>query len=102
MSDSQVILEVKALREWAFKMARFIDNNTPLTMVVSPELKQLLKMSKYAHPELQSMLIDLNSYHPKYLCEAKSEAPKELKFREDIPDWELHGEKLMNELYELK
>ena len=45
-------------------MARYMANHTDLVMKVSPDLKKLLKLSKYDHPELQAMLIDLNCYKP--------------------------------------
>ena len=47
-----VMLEVKALREGAWKMACYTANHTDLVMKVSLDLKKLLKLSKYAHPEL--------------------------------------------------
>ena len=46
------MLEVKALREGAWKMARYTANHTDLVMKISLDLKKLLKLSKYAHPEL--------------------------------------------------
>ena len=96
------MLEVKALREGAWKMARYTANHTELTMKVSPDLKKLLKLSKYAHPELQAMLIDLNYYKPQYICSKTTVVPASLAFQEDIPDWEGYGSKLMEELYELE
>ena len=51
-SDSKVVLELKALREGAYKLSRFTAYASKLTMSVSKELKALLKLSKYAHPEL--------------------------------------------------
>ena len=50
-------------------------------MVVSPELRSLLKVASKAHPELQAMLIDLLMYKPKWEVSAgtgTSKAPTQL------------------------
>ena len=51
-SDSRVLLELKALREGAFKLAEFTAFAKHLTMRVSKELRALLKVAHKAHPEL--------------------------------------------------
>ena len=51
-SDSRVLLELKALREGAFKLAEFTAFASHLTMRVSKELHALLKVAHKAHPEL--------------------------------------------------
>ena len=58
------MLEVKALREGSWKMARYMANHMDLVMRVSPDMKKFLKLSKNAHPELQAMLMYLNCYKP--------------------------------------
>ena len=50
--DSRVLLELKALREGAFKLAEFRAFAKHLTMWVSKELRALLKVAHKAHPEL--------------------------------------------------
>ena len=51
-SDSRVLLEMKALREGAFKLAEFTAFAKHLTMRVSKELRSLLKVAHRAHPDL--------------------------------------------------
>ena len=51
-SDSCVLLELKVLREGAFKLAEFTAFAKHLTMRVSKELRALLKVAHKAHPEL--------------------------------------------------
>ena len=51
-SESRVLLELKALREGAFKLAEFTAFAKHLTMRVSKELRVLLKVAHKAHPEL--------------------------------------------------
>ena len=50
--DSRVLLELKVLREGAFKLAKFTAFAKHLTMRVSKELRVLLKVAHKAHPEL--------------------------------------------------
>ena len=57
--ESCVLLELKALREGAWKMGKFMAFSKQLTMQVTPELWALLKVAPKAHPELQVMLIDI-------------------------------------------
>ena len=61
-SDSRVLLELKALREGAYKLSEFTAFAKHLTMRVSKELCALLKVVHKAHPELQALLIDLMQY----------------------------------------
>ena len=49
-----------------------------LTMMVSPELRALLKISHRAHPELQALLIDLLQYRPTFVVGGERRTPKEL------------------------
>ena len=60
-SDSRIFLELKALREGAYKLSEFTAFAKHLTMRVSKELHVLLKVAHKAHPELQVLLIDLIS-----------------------------------------
>ena len=50
--DSRVILELKALREGAWKLSKFTAFAPKLVVKVSRELRALLKVSNRAHPEL--------------------------------------------------
>ena len=52
--ESRVALELKALREGAWKLSEFTAFSPRLTMRVSLELKALLKVASKAHPELQA------------------------------------------------
>ena len=60
--DSCILLELKALQEGAFKLAKFIAFAKHLTIRVSKELRVLLKVAHKVHPELQALLIDLMQY----------------------------------------
>ena len=51
-SDSRVLLELKALQEGAFKLAKFTAFAKHLPMRVSKELRALLRVAQKAHPEL--------------------------------------------------
>ena len=51
-SDSRVLLELKALREGAFKLTELTAFAKHLTMRVSKELRTLLKVVHKAHLEL--------------------------------------------------
>ena len=52
LEESRLLLELKALREGAWKLGEFTAYAARLTMRVSPELKALLKIAPKAHPEL--------------------------------------------------
>ncbi len=78
LSESKVVLELKALREGAWKLGEFTSYATNLTMRISPHLKALVKVAHKAHPTLHAMLIDLMTYKPKFLAHDKSDAPTEL------------------------
>ena len=60
--DSRVLLELKVLREGAYKLSEFTAFTKHLTMQVSKELRTLLKVAHKAHPELRALLIDLMQY----------------------------------------
>ena len=57
--DSRVLLELKALREGAWKLAEFTTYHKNLTFVVSKDLRALLKIAHRSHPTLHAYLIDL-------------------------------------------
>ena len=86
LHESRVMLELKALREGSWKLSEFTAFHSKLSMVVSPELRALLKISNKAHPQLQAMLIDLLLYKPKWLVASPSVAPAKLQFHEEIRD----------------
>ena len=50
--ESRVLLELKAIREGAWKLSEFTAFSQRLVFRISPELKALLKISNRAHPEL--------------------------------------------------
>jgi hypothetical protein len=75
LEESRIILELKALREGAWKLSEFTSFARKLTMKISPELKALLKIANKARPTLQAMLIDLMAYKPTFLVQEKPEAP---------------------------
>ena len=77
-NDSRVLLELRALREGAHKLVEFTAFARHLTMLVSPELRALLKLSTRAHPELQALLIDLLHYRPTFLVHPTRKAPESL------------------------
>lgn len=76
--ESRVLLELKALREGAWKLSEFTAYASRLVMRVSPALKALLGVANKAHPELQAMLIDLMQYKPKFVVGEDRVAPAEL------------------------
>ena len=78
--ESRVLLELKALREGAWKMGEFMAFSQKLIMQVTPELRALLKVAPKAHPELQAMLIDVQQYKPTWAVGGASAAPEELDF----------------------
>ena len=57
--ESRVILELKALREGAWKLAEYTVYHKNLVFVVSKDLRALLKIAHKAHPEIHAYLIDL-------------------------------------------
>ena len=84
--DSRVILELKALREGAWKLSKFTAFAPKLVVKVSRELRALLKVSNRAHPELQALLIDFLQYRPKLLVSDTTEAPPELGMSDPARD----------------
>ena len=60
--DSRILLELKVLREGAYKLSEFTAFAKHLTMQISKELRALLKVAHKVHPELQALLIDLMQY----------------------------------------
>ena len=87
--ESRVLLELKALREGAWKMGEFMAFSQKLTMQVTPELQALLKVAPKAHPELQAMLIDIQQYKPTWAVGGASTTPEELDFpSSNIREWE--------------
>ena len=78
--ESRILLELKALREGAWNMGKFVVFSQQLTMQVTPELWALLKVTLKAHPELQAMLIDVQQYKPTWAIGGTSAVPKELDF----------------------
>jgi len=50
--ESQVLLELRALREGCWKLAEYTTFASRLTMLVSRELKALLKVVPKAHAEV--------------------------------------------------
>ena len=62
----------------AHKLVKFTTFTRHLTILVSPELHALLKISTHAHPELQALLIDLLHYHPTFLVHPTRKAPESL------------------------
>ena len=50
--ESHILLELKALREGAWKMGEFMVFSQQLTVQVTPELRALLKVAPKAHPKL--------------------------------------------------
>ena len=57
--ESGVMLELKAMREGAWKLQAYTAFHRNLTFVVSPDLRALLKVAHKAHPTLHAYLIDL-------------------------------------------
>ena len=57
--ESRVILELKALREGAWKLAEYTTYHKNLVFVVSKDLRALLKIAHKAHQEIHAYLIDL-------------------------------------------
>ena len=84
------MLELKALREGAWKLREFTAYSKRLTMKISPHLKALLKVANKAHPATHAMLIDLMTYKPKFIVGEKPVAPPEFgmenEAREDPVD----------------
>ena len=65
--ESHILLELKALREGAWKMGEFMAFSQQLVMQVMLELHALLKVTLKVHPELQAMLIDVQQYKPTWV-----------------------------------
>ena len=87
--ESCVLLELKALREGAWKMGEFTAFSQKLTMQVTPELRALLKVAPKAHPELQAMLIDVQQYKTTWAVGGASTTPEELDFpSSNAREWE--------------
>jgi len=83
-TESRVLLELKALREGAWKLSEFTAFAPNLVMKVSRDLRALLKIANKANPELQAMLIDLLQYRPKLLVSEDRAAPLELGMEEPL------------------
>ena len=78
------MLELKALREGAWKLQEYTAFHDKLTFVVSPDLRALLKIAHRTHPTLHAFLIDLQMYRPTWLVATKNMAPKELEFDPEV------------------
>ena len=78
-----MLLEVKALREGAWKLSDYIAFHCHLCFVISPELKVLLNIAPKAHPQLQAYLIDLCQYKPTWRVGIDSEAPKSVCLKDE-------------------
>ena len=63
-NKSGVMLELRAMREGAWKLQEYSAFHKNLTFVVSPDLRALLKIAHKAHPTLHAYLIDLQTYQP--------------------------------------
>ena len=87
--ESRVLLELKALREGAWKMGKFKVFSHKLIMQVTLELWALLKVAPKAHLELQAMLIDIQQYKPTWAVGGMSAAPEESDFpSSNAGEWE--------------
>ena len=78
--ESRILLELKALREGAWKMGKFTAFSQNLIMQVTPELQALLKVALKAHPELQAILIDVQQCKPTWAVRGASIMPEVLDF----------------------
>ena len=78
LENSRVLLELKALREGAWKLSEFTAFSKNFTLKISPDLKALLKVANKAHPSIHAMLIDMIAYKPKLIVGEKNAAPLEL------------------------
>ncbi len=76
--ESRVLLELKALREGAWKLSEYTAYSSRLTLRVTPELKALLKVAHKAHPSIHALLIDLMTYKPTLIVGEKTVAPAEI------------------------
>ena len=52
LEESQIVLELKAIRKGAWKLSEFTSFSWNLTMKISPQLKALLKIANKANPTL--------------------------------------------------
>lgn len=77
------MLELKALREGAWKLSDFTAYARNLTMKITPHLKALLKVANKAHPSIHALLIDLMTYKPKLLVGEKPVAPPEFGMEDE-------------------
>ena len=82
------MLELKALREGAWKLSKYTTFASNLVMRVSRALHTLLKVANKAHPKLHAMLVDLMQYKPKLLIDEdkKTAAPPQLGMDDPAPD----------------
>lgn len=83
MEESRVLLELKALREGAWKLSEHTAHTSNFTMRVSPSLRALLKIAHKANPSIHAMLIDLMTYKPKLLVGEPTVADPELGMEAD-------------------
>ena len=81
--EIHVILELKALREGAWKLVEYTAYHQNLAFIVSKDLRALLKIAHKARPEIHASLINLQMYQPAWLVDTKLVAPKELEFTVD-------------------
>ena len=86
LEESRVLLELKALREGAWKLSEFTAYSKHLTLKITPYLKALLKVAHKAHPSIQAMLIDLMMYKPKLIVGEDTVAPAEIGMEDPACD----------------
>ena len=72
--ESHVLLELKALGEGTWKMAKFMVFSHRLVLQVTLELHILFKVASKAYPELQAMLIDVQQYKTTWIVGGASAA----------------------------
>ena len=95
--ESCILLELKALREGAWKMGKFTTFSQQLTMQVTLELHALLKVVPKAHLELQAMFVDVQQYRPTWVMGGTSTMPKDLDFPSStVGKWEDKPDKLVD------
>ena len=86
--DSKVLLELKILREGMGKLADITAFTSKLTVVVSRELRALLKLVNHANPTLQAWILDVLMYKPTIIVTDISTSPESLHFNSDMPEWD--------------
>ena len=87
--ESRILLELKALQEGAWKMAKFTAFSQQLVMQVTPELHALLKVARKVHPKVQAMPIYVQQYKPTWVIGGASAMSKELDFPSStVGKWE--------------